>query len=326
VSSRSVSGQLIGNLLSEAMSHFTASISRMISVFVFGVVFVAASAGSYGIAGDLPVEVRAVIDGFPCAGNKAAVVKTSNGTWLVGVAWGMVAPSSSEVMQRDQATRAAVVVAKNEMAKELGVNVSTFVASTSTDRGPATLTREVVVQVCARVLAGMQLHDAQFHTDTKRSRVVVVCPPLQGDGQAALGAGEFSDARAAVAELLERARKGLCPSGVICVRIQGSTPQKPKLAFVAISVAIRADNGSHEVGRAIGQAALVKLWNEKIDGKERLVQGQMPDPFDPSGSRLLHQEHFESWVRNKAEGRLPGFETTSVDGDGVYYTAVWCTN
>lgn len=273
------------------------------------------------MAVEVPDEVRKKIDSLGRTAAKAAVVPTKDGPWLVATASGTASESALPGMQRDSAARAAIVEAKRKIAETIAGEIDTFVSSNLDVHGAKSVRREVNVAVFGQALSRVQLLDNNYDEVAKRCRVVVVIAPA---GKTVMDDVVFPDAHAAVSHLLERASQCLCSPGVICAKLQGSTADHPKLAFVSIAIGPQSANGQHEIGNAKAQAALLNFHREQLESLATLKQGQIPDPDDPKGSRLLHYDCLETWARNKAAGDLPPFKADHLDRNGVSYTAIWC--
>lgn len=272
----------------------------------------------------LPAPVREKVSQFTPSVKKAIIVRTENGPWLVAAASGNASAAVPPVMHHDSATRAAVVEAKRRMAELLSAQIATYVAAYQDDAGKKGVTRKVTVAVSGQVLSRVQLLQESYDPDTKRCHVVVASAPL---GKAVGQDVEFPDAEAAADHLLERCSHGLCPPGVICARLRGSVPNAPRLAFISIAVGPRAANGRREVANAKAQASLARFWSETLESRVDLEQGEIPDPDDPKGSRLLNYEHLEEWARTREDTHvLPPFKSIGLDSDDLSYTAIWCTN
>jgi len=269
-----------------------------------------------------PEAVQRIIDDLGDKGNKAVIVRTKFGPWLVAAATADASPKCLKGMEHDNAVRAAVVEAKRTMGEKLSAEIETL---TEAIRRPlnSAINTEVRVRVAGQVLSRVQLLEQNYDDQSKRARVVIASAPL---GESIGEPVVFADADSAAKRLLERASLRLCSPGVMCARLAGSSPKKPVLAFIAIAIAPRAANGQHEVSNAKAQAMLKKFWSEQLDSLAILKQGVIPDPDDPIGSRLLNCEHFSIWAQNHTAGKLPGFRSENLDRDQVSYTAVWCTN
>ena len=242
-----------------------------------------------------PEAVQRTIDDLGEKGNKAVIVRTKFGPWLVAAATAEASPKCLKGMEQDNAVRAAVGEAKRSMGEKLSAEIETL---TEAIRRPlnSAINTDVRVRVAGQVLSRVQLLEQNYDDQSKRARVVIASAPL----------GESI--------------------GVMCVRLAGSSPEKPVLAFIAIAIAPRAANGQHEVSNAKAQGMLKKFWSEHLDSLAILKQGVIADPDDPIGSRLLNFEHFSIWAQNHTAGKLPGFRSENLDRDQVSYTAVWCTN
>ena len=274
-------------------------------------------------AENIPEAIQRTIAEFGPIGNKAAIVRTKEGLWLVAAATAGAGATCLGSMEHDCAVRAAVVEAKRCMSEKLSADIETVIKANMQPQGGTVVTRTVKVAVTGQVLSRVQLLEESYDAQSKRCRVVIASAP---EGNAIGEAVTFPNAETAARHLLERASHRLCSPGVICARLEGSTSEKPQLAFVAIAIGPRMASGQHEVSNAKAQAILMKFWREQVESKSTLEQRQIPDPDDPSGSRLLNLEHFNTWAKNHEANRLPGFHSEHLDRDDFSYTAIWCTN
>lgn len=278
--------------------------------------------GAWADEQPLPAEVVEAIEKLPADRDKAIIVRESGHPWLVAVGWGRAAPQVVPGMEQDNATRAAVEVAKNEAARLLAAEIAVFMATTRSQAGEETFSREVIVAVSGEVLAGVELHDFRYDSETRRCRAVILCPPPSDDDRAIR---VFPDVEAAAGALLEKASKGLCGMGVICVAVEGEAAGRSRMAAISIAAAPRSRPGGHQIGQAKGQAALLRFLSEAIASRESLRTDSVTvaDPFDPDGSALLHREHFEKFVQVKRSGVLPPTKSLTREVGPVLYTATW---
>ena len=272
----------------------------------------------------LPAPVFDKVSQFKPNVEQAAIIRTDDGPWLVATASGNASPLVPPTMLRDSATRAGVVEAKRRMAELLSAEIATYIAAHKAGVGKSGITRKVTVVVSGQLLSRVQILRESYDPDTKRCHVVVASAPL---GKAVGDDFEFPDAETAAQHLLERFSQCLCPPGVICIRLRGSVPNAPRLAFISLAVGPRAANGRREVANAKALALLARFWSETLESRVDFEQGEISDPHDPKGSRLLNYEYLEEWTKSReASHVLPPFKSIGLDRDDLSFAAIWCTN
>lgn len=269
----------------------------------------------------LPAPVSEKISQFKPNSTKAVIVRTDEGPWILATATGNASMRAPPSMERDSATRAAVVGAKRRMAELLSAEIETYVSAYGDSGGKRGVTRKVTVAVSSQLLSRVQLLREHYDPDAKRCHVLIASAPAN---KAVSQDVEFADAKTAAQHLLYRCSRGLCPAGVVCARLQGSTVESPRLALISVAVGPRAPNGSREVANVKAQAALTHFWSEKMESLVTLEQGVIPDPDDPMGSRVLNFEHFKTWAMNRQDAVLPPFASIGLDRDNLCYVAIWC--
>lgn len=271
----------------------------------------------------LPDPVAAKVAEFKTRAARAAIVRTGDGPWLVATESGAASDRMPAVMERDSASRAAIVAAKRRIAELLAAEISTYLTAAADDRGRGHVAREVTVAVIGQALARVQLLDERYEPDRKRCHVVIAIAPLD---KAVGHEIEFPDAEVAARHFLDRCSHRLASPGVICARLAGSTDRAPRLVFIAIALGPMAPDGRRTVADAKAQALLVRFWGETLESRVQLEQGRMADPDDPQGSQLLHYEHLEKWAKSRSSAILPPFQSIGLDRDGISFVAIWCTN
>jgi hypothetical protein len=270
----------------------------------------------------LPPAVQEAIGRLKPHDQKALIVRTAGGPWLVAAASGNASAKVPAVMRHDSATRAAIVEAKREMAELLSAETAVFVATGDIGPGPVMM-RKVTIAVKSQILARVQLLEERYDPAAERCRVIIASAP---------GAGletefEFHDATMAARHFLDRCCQRFSSPGVICARLAGGTIESPRLVFISVAVGPRDPAGRRTVASAKAQAALTKFWGETLDGRVTLDQGQIPDPDDPAGSRFLTFEYLQALAKNANLRKvLPPFEEIGADCGDISCVAIWCTN
>lgn len=270
----------------------------------------------------LPVQVREAIAELPRHGAKAKIVRSDGDPWIVAMANGKPRDDVVPGMERDNAIRAAVEVAKNEAAKLLAANVAVFVTDARSGPNAGSFSREVVVTVAGQVLAGTQLYDAQYEPATGDARAVILCPPPDGTRTAS---AVFANTTTAATSLLERASMGLCGTGVICVPVSQNADNVKRIVPIAVTAAPGRGPVGQRIGTAKGLAALQRFLAERIDSRETLRQetSVVPDPFTASGSQMIYKEEFKRTTEVKQNGIVPPTMGLHREANGVLYTATW---
>lgn len=270
----------------------------------------------------LPTSVTQAIEKLADRNNVALSVKQAGVPWIVGVGRGRASPKVVQGMERDNATRAAVDVAKNEIAQLLEANISEFTDATTSQLGEARVDRDVVVTVMGMVLSRVELHDAKYDEVSRECRVVVICPPASKDDRCL---HVYKDARTAAVALLKKTCAGVCHTGVISVPVNRRGGGEPRLVAIAITAGPKSQAGGREISRSKGLAALARFVAERIDSQDTLHRESKTfvDPFDPDGSRVLYSERFERQISISQAGVLPPTATESTEAGDVLYTATW---
>lgn len=271
----------------------------------------------------LPEAVAAKVTELKGRAATASIVRTANGPWLVAAESGAASEKVPAVMERDSASRAAIVAAKRKIAELLSAEIATYLSAASDDSGHRTVSREVVVAVTGQALARVQMVEERYDPGTKRCRVVVAIAPQNKSVGHEL---EFADAEQAARHYLDRCSQCLASPGVICARLAGGNDQSPRLVFIAIALGPEAPDGRRTVANAKAQASLARFWGEKLESRVQLEQGRLADPDDPRGSQLIHYEQLAKWATSRSSAVLPPFQSLGVDRDGISFVAIWCTN
>lgn len=254
----------------------------------------------------------------------ALIVKHIGDPWIVAVGTGRASAKVVQGMERDNATRAAVDVAKNAIAQLLAANVEVFREAATSAQGGSRSTHDVVVTVVGAVLSRVELHEARYDDSTQVCRVVIICPP---PGKEERIGHVYADAGVAAHALLKRAAAGLCHTGVISVPVKRRGGGEPELVPIAITAGPLSQPGGREISRVKGQQSLLRFLNERIDSQDSLRRESMTvaDPFDPDGSRILYSERFERRILIRQAGRLPPTVNESIEAGDVFFTATWPT-
>ena len=269
----------------------------------------------------LPASVSQAITELAERNHAARIVKQDGEPWIVAVGRGRASPKAVPGMERDNATRAAVVAAKSEVATMIDANIDTFTKTWTSARGETITTRDVKVTVGV-VLSRVELHNARYNASTQECRVVIICPPLGKDGQFG---HLYPDTRSAANALLKKTGDGLCHhgGGVILIKLNGHDGGKPKLVAIAITAG-PASGGGREISRVKGLAALQQFLKERIKSEVTLhSESTIADPLHPDGSRHFYSEELKEVISINGAGALPPTVAESIEAGDVVYTATW---
>jgi tetratricopeptide (TPR) repeat protein len=274
-----------------------------------------------GLEGDFHVEpeVQSAIDGLPKSGSGMRVASKLGALSLVSVGQGSCTTSDDLGAIRSSADCeilarvSAVTDAKAEIARFVQSDISSYFRTESNGEGRVASLNFTQSRVKRQLVAGLREWRAEvrWEGDVCFARVWLVSDAVgELDSKGFVnGVPCFESAQGAAKEIVRRASRGLCRTGVIWVYVGSDASRQ----LVPVAIAAAPAGADRELLSMSLQADLGEAFRTTISQIRTLGECSNYDPLSPEGAQWVFKEFYSS-ATDAYEGSPVGY----FRGSGLY--------